>query len=391
LDRYIRTSGNRLQVGPETALLDQLLLFLTFLSLYIAISITLNMEFGMTGIPNFGKVLFVAAGGLLGAVVMYRLALFALNLHSSDIFEVSPTFSADIERHLVGDPLFALGLGVAMVLSGGLIAAVLGYVASYPAIKLREDYLGMLLLGAAELFATITAYDVSLVGGPENFIVPDLLKGFGADEHYVILGILAAYAAGVYLYAERVNRSPLGRTLKAVRDNEMASEALGKNNVSIRRKMLIVASFLSGVAGALWVIYWSEIGAVIGGDVNSTFPRLLYTFYPFTIVILGGVASNIGVLLGSVVVTAVYIGMTESLPSLVAKVHFAGVSQNLLTDFVNSLQYIVIGGILLGILLIRPEGLVKERPTFALPKKKLKQMADSLMGSGQGTKEKSKQ
>jgi branched-chain amino acid transport system permease protein len=363
------------------ALLDQVVFFLTFLSIYISISISLNLEFGLTGIPNFGKVLFVASGGLLGATVMYRVALYVFNLHSNDIFEVSPTFSAVIERHLIADPVMAVALGAVMVLTGGLIAAAFGYLVSYPAIKLREDYLGMLLIGAAELFAVITAFYQPVVGGPENFVVPDLLKGFGADERYIVMAILATYAVFVYVYAERVNRSPLGRTLKAVRDNEMASEALGKDNINIRRKMLVVASFLSGVAGALWVIYWSENGAVIGGDVSATFPRLYFTFYPFTIVILGGIASNLGVVLGSLALTAVYVGTTESLPSLVERAHIAGVSQSLLNDFVNSLQYIIIGGLLLTILLIRPEGLLKERPTFALSKKKLREMASTLMGT----------
>lgn len=369
------------------ALLDQVVFFLTFLSIYISISISLNLEFGLTGIPNFGKVLFVAAGGLLGATVMYRLALYLYGLNSNDIFEVSPTFSTIIERHLIADPLMAVALGAGMLLTGGLIAAAFGYIVSYPAIKLREDYLGMLLLGAAELFAVITAFYQPLVGGPENFVVPDLLRGFGADERYVMMLILAAYAAFVYVYAERVNRSPLGRTLKAVRDNEIASEALGKDNVNIRRKMLVVASFLSGVAGALWVIYWSENGAVIGGDVSATFPRLYFTFYPFTIIILGGIASNLGVVLGSVALTAVYVGTTQSLPSILERAHLAGVSPSLLNDFVNSLQYIIIGGLLLAILLIRPEGLIKEKPTFALSKKKLKEMAASLTG---GNKEKTK-
>jgi branched-chain amino acid transport system permease protein len=363
------------------ALLDQLVLFLTILCTYIAISLTLNLEFGLTGIPNFGKVMFVAAGGLLGSAVMYRIALLIFNLHSSDIFETSPTFSLTIEHHLVQEPILAVALGLGMVVIGGLIAAALGYLSSYPAIKLREDYLGMLLLGAAELFAVLTQYYKPLVGGPENLVVPNLLTAFGEDERYIILGILAVYALLVYVYAERVAKSPLGRTLKAVRDNEMASEALGKDNVNVRRRMLVIASFLSGVAGALWIIYWSENGAVIGGDVSSTFPRLLYTFYPFTIVILGGVASNLGVLLGSVALTGVYVGTTESLPSLVARVHIAGVNPNLLNDFVNSLQYIIIGGLLLVILLVRPEGLVKEKPTFALPRKKLKQIADRVAGS----------
>jgi branched-chain amino acid transport system permease protein len=273
-----------------------------------------------------------------------------------------------------------------MITVGGLTAGVLGYLASYPAIKLREDYLGMLLLGSGELFSTVTAYYIPIVGGPENLTVPDLLVGFGRLERYVVLVAFAAFAIVVFIYVERVVKSPLGRTLKAVRDNEVAAEALGKDNVSIRRKILITASVLSGVAGALWVIYWAEIGGLIGGDVASTFPRLLYTFYPFTIVILGGAASDYGVVIGSVALTTVYVVTTESLPSLVANVRISWVDPNLLNNFINSLQYIIIGLLLIVMLLVRPEGLIRERPAFTMPKAKLKQIADSVV-SPNSTKE----
>jgi len=355
-----------------------LLLFGTILCFYIAISLTLNLEFGLTGIPNFGKVLFISAGGMLGASVMYRTALYVFNLKSNDIFEASDIFTNIINGHLTGDPLLAAELAFLMIIVGGLTAGVLGYLLSYPAIRLREDYLGMLLLGSGELFSTVTAYYIPIVGGPENLTVPDLLVGFGNLERYVVLVTFAAFAAAIFLYSESVLKSPLGRTLKAVRDNEVASETLGKDNVNIRRKILVSASILSGIAGALWVIYWSEIGGLIGGDVSSTFPRLLYTFYPFTIVILGGVASNYGVVVGSVALTTVYVVTTESLPSLVANMRISWINPNLLNNFINSLQYIVIGSLLILILLMRPEGLIRERPTFTMPKAKLKQIAGTM-------------
>jgi len=197
-----------------------------------------------------------------------------------------------------------------------------------------------------------------------------------------MLVILAVFAAIVFLYSERVLRSPLGRTLKAVRDNEVASSALGKDNVNVRRKMLVIASMLSGVAGALWVIYWSQEGGLVGGDVGGTFPRLLYTYYPFTIVILGGIASNIGVIIGAVTLTAVYVGTTVSLPSLVETLQIPGVPASLLDDFVNSLQYFIIGGLLLAVLLVRPEGLIKESPTFTMSKAKLRKIADRIVRKG---------
>jgi branched-chain amino acid transport system permease protein len=348
---------------------------------YMSISLTLNLEYGLTGIPNFGKVLFVAAGGMLGASVMYRLSLVAFNLHSNDIFESSPLYvDVHINPGLAKDPLLAAGLFAFMLLFGGGVAAVLGYLASYPAIRLREDYLGMLLLGCGSLFAVLTAYYPPLVGGPENLTPPNLLAGFGENDGYAMLVIMAVFAVAVFVYAQRVVKSPLGRTLRAVRDNEVASEALGKDNVNIRRKTLIIASFLSGVAGALWAINWSQIGGLIGGDVGSTFPRLLYTFFPFTIVILGGAANNYGVVLGTFLLTALQTITTESIPSLLLNVEIPGINVNVLDEVLNSLQFLVVGILLLFVLLWRPEGLLREKPTYAIPKAKLQQMAADIAG-----------
>jgi branched-chain amino acid transport system permease protein len=344
--------------------------------IYLAISLTLNLEFGFTGIPNFGKVLFVAAGGMLGSSVMYRLALIAFNLHSNDIFESSPMFVIEkINPGLANDPLLAAGLFAFMIAFGGLVAGLLGYLASYPAIRLKEDYLGMLLLGCGSLFAVLTAYYPPIVGGPENMTPPNVLWGFGANEGYVMLLIVGIFATLVFIYAQKVASSPLGRTLRAVRDNEVASAALGKDNITVRRKMLVIASILSGIAGALWAINWSQIGGLIGGDVGSTFPRLLYTFYPFTIVILGGVANNYGVVLGSFLLTGFQTVTTESIPSMLTNVNIPGVNINLLTDVLNSLQFIVVGLLLILVVLWRPDGLLREKPTYAISRSELSDMS----------------
>ncbi len=357
------------------------ILFGTQFFIFLAISLTLNLEFGFTGIPNFGKVLFVAAGGMLGSSAMYRLALVAFNLHSNNIFESSPLFVDEkINPGLASHPLIAIGLFVFMVAFGGLVAGLLGYLASYPAIRLKEDYLGLLLLGSGSLFSVLTAYYPPIVGGPENLTPPDLLSGFGGYEGYAILVTVGIFATLVFIYAQRVAKSPLGRTLRAVRDNETASAALGKDNINIRRKMLVIASILSGIAGALWAINWSQIGGLIGGDVGSTFPRLLYTFYPFTIVILGGAANNYGVVVGTFLLTGLQTVTTESLPSLMTNVNIPGINVNLLSDLLNSLQYIVVGALLLVVVLWRPEGLLREKPTYAISKKRLNEMGGNLVG-----------
>lgn len=338
--------------------------------LYLIISLTINLEFGYTGIPNFGKVLFVAAGGLIGGSLSYRLAVYVLGLHANDILASQYAFSSIINNQMIADPLFAVGIFAFMIVVAALVAAALGFLASYPAIKLREDYLGMLLLASGEFLNIVFQSYYPITGGSQGLQVPDPLAFTVADQglrDVTVLGILAVFALGAYLYCERVARSPLGRTLRAVRDNEVASEALGKNNVGIRRNVLIIASAMSGVAGALWVL---NAPYILPGQ-TGTFTRTVITFYPFVIVILGGAANNFGIVVG----TLAYTGITQIITQFVTYMEKVGTS---LPIDPNRIEPIAIGVLLIAILMWRPQGLRPEKPTRTISKSKLRGIVDSL-------------
>src|SRR5579872_3974634 len=184
--------------------------------IYLIVALTVNLEFGYTGIPNFGKVLFVAVGGLLAGSLSYRLALYVLGLKSSDVIAEQALFSNTIGKYIIANPSFGLELLLFSLAVGAGLAALVGYLASFPAIRLREDYLGMLLLAAGQFFLIfVTAY-YPVTGGTQGLLVPDPVNWAVSTQglrDIVVLGILALAAAAVYLYAERVGRSPLGRML----------------------------------------------------------------------------------------------------------------------------------------------------------------------------------
>ena len=100
---------------------------------------------------------------------------------------------------------------------GAGLAALIGYAASFPAIRLREDYLGMLLLAAGQFFLIfVTAY-YPITGGTEGLLVPDPVYWAVSTQglrDVIVLGVVALVALGVFLYAERVAGSPLGRMLR---------------------------------------------------------------------------------------------------------------------------------------------------------------------------------
>ena len=328
--------------------------FGTIYTLYLAVSLTLNLEAGFAGVPNFGKVMFVAGGAAIAGSVCGRLSAIILGLNTYGnynshvpllITEINPLLRNDIPLSLA---LLALGI----LLAAG-IGSAMGFLASYPAIKLREDYLGMLLLGAAQLFQIFLGGFEPFIGGTQGIEVPDVFGwadlGVGVRD-LIILCFLTAFALIVYLYVERVARSPLGRTLRAVRDNETASRALGKNDVAIRRNVIIVASAISGVAGAMLTFYVGSVG-------SETWTRIEWTFWIWVIVIIGGAANNAGVALGALSFTFLFKVVDQ------VKYQFS----SYIPFDVNWLEYILFASLLISILAFRPGGILPEKSSLTLP------------------------
>jgi branched-chain amino acid transport system permease protein len=334
-----------------------------FVALYVAISLSLNLEAGYTGIPNFGKVLFVAGGASVAGAVSGRLAVWLLGVdtHGNYITFNAKAISGSVDPFLSNNIAWAAGLLLVSLLIAACVGGALGYLASYPAVRLREDYLGMLLLASAQFYQVFLSGFEPLVGGTQGILVPDPYAAWaGAGQgvrDLVALGVMSVFAFLVYVFVERSARSPLGRTLRAVRDSEQASEALGKDNVAIRKKVLVIASAISGMAGALITFYVGSVGA-------DTWTRIAWTFWPWLMVIMGGAANNVGVILGALVFGFTFKFLEQIKYSLQAYIPID----------VNWLQYITFGTLLIVILMVRPEGILPEKPSATLGRSKISEV-----------------
>src|SRR5271157_2001665 len=117
-------------VSCGTTHIDLVLVFIQvgiLLCLYLIVSLTVNLEFGYAGVPNFGKVLFVAAGGLIAGSLSYRLALYVLNLKSNDIIASQALFSSEINQAIISNPYLGVELLLFSLAVGAVIAALVGY------------------------------------------------------------------------------------------------------------------------------------------------------------------------------------------------------------------------------------------------------------------------
>jgi len=339
--------------------------FVNFYALYFAISLTLNLEAGYTGVPNFGKVLYIAGGAAVAGSLSGRLAAFVYGINThGDYITFNARIITQVNITIASDPVFAVELVLLSLLIAALIGASFGYLSSYPAIRLREDYLGMLLLAVAQFFQIFLRGFGPLVGGTQGIFVPDPYAYFASVgigvRDLVAAAVITAFAVAVYFFAERVVRSPLGRTMRAVRDNEDASRALGKDDASVRRKVLVVASAIAGMAGALVTFYYGSVTA-------DTWSRFAWTFWPWLIVIIGGAANNAGIALGALFFTALFKGLAQI--QLV-------IPPSVLSD-PSYIVDIAFAALIVIVLLVRPEGISPERPTTTLSRGKLARIARS--------------
>lgn len=319
-------------------------------SIYAIINLSLNLEFGYGGIPNFGKVLAVGAGAFVVASVPGRIIAWMAGVEGDYIGEnlivVSQVNTWLLDNPISGIIVFAI-FGVALA---ALVGGLLGVATSYPALRLRGDYLAITLLAFGESIRIIGNNFPPLVGGTLGVQVPDPLSFVPDEVRFPVASmLLLMMVVGVYIYCEKTIRSPLGRSLRAVRDNEMAAESLGKDTGRVRMKTIMVASAIAAVAGALYAIY-------VGSTIAIAYDRASWTFWPFLMILIGGLANNKGVLVG----TLLFVALRKVI------IFFKDSFEWFLPFDVVWLDLLLLGGILLAVLLFRPQGVIVEKPTHTL-------------------------
>ena len=318
-------------------------------AIYLIINASLNLEFGFAGIPNFGKVLAVAVGAFIAASVPGRILAEMAGIKGDYILDnfriISEVNIWLVDNTGIGIIVFVLTLGIAAI-----IGSIMGLVSSYPGIRLRGDYLAIVLLALGEGIRIIGNNYAPLVGGSIGVHIPDPLSFLAGDLRFPIATIaLGGIAAAVYLYVRRVTRSPLGRLLRSIRDDETAAEALGKNIKSARIRTIMMAAALAAVGGALYAFY-------VGSTIAFAYDRLSWTFWPFVMIIIGGLANNKGVLIG----TLVFVTIRKAI------IYFKEYLESFVPFDVIWLEYLLLGTILIIVLIYRPQGIFPEKSTKTL-------------------------
>jgi neutral amino acid transport system permease protein len=364
---------------------DYLVSLVIFATIYALFSLGLNLQWGFTGLLNFGHAGFMAIGAYTTILL-----------------------SAD-----AGVPML-----LALVLGGGM-AALLGLIMGFSTLRLREDYLAIVTIGVSELVRLVALNEEWLTRGSfgiqgfpiplENFR-PTLATRYGMVAIFtVIVGygvwrvgqvlwqrwrqsrgmgaiatiglMLFGASMGLYLYSsctaallnyrdqparngllflsvvtlaivyvalEQLVKSPWGRVLKAIREDEEVPRALGKNVFAYKLQSLMLGGFIAGIGAAFDAWQLSNL-------YPSNFQTTI-TFTTWTIVVLGGAGNNAGTLLGAAIFWA-YNALTRDINKLLPF---------LAADQIGALRVMLIGLILMGLMIWRPQGILGNKDELTL-------------------------
>jgi branched-chain amino acid transport system permease protein len=298
-----------------------------YLAIYGIITLGLNIQFGYSGVLNFTVFTFVAVGAYLYGVT----SLGKPNALAGDQYIIGWTLPWPL-------PLLIAGAG----------SGILGYVIGIFAVRrLRDEFMGILLLSwGLVIYNFVSNYQPLFNGFNGLYNVPQPFYGLlGLDPNgYTIFYILVSGVvfAICWIVVQRLDRSPLGRLMRATREDAAAAEALGKNTTRVRLTAMVLGCTFAGLGGGLLIAFSTSFNPGSWSTVE--------TFAIFAALIFGGSGNNFGAVLGCLVLIDIVGEPTRLLPSLAAH-----------PNLVAAIRYILIGLALLLVLRFRPQGMLPER------------------------------
>jgi len=332
---------------------------LAIFAVYMIITVSLNLEVGYAGIPQFGKVLVVAAGALVAGALPGRLMALMMGLPvGGEYVTNNARIMTLISRNLQTNPALSIGLLLLTLVVAAAAGAAMGIIASRPAIRLREAYLGITLLAMGDTLVVIGHNYPPLVGGPLGVAVPDPMAWVGREFRFPAMSIvMLMVAVAVLIFAERLVRSPFGRTSRAMRDCELATKVMGKDIVRLRTSVITVSSALGALGGALFAFYSGMV-------VAAGYDKAGWTFWPWAYMILGGTANNIGVTAGVLIFLIVRRLIILYKGALAFIIPFDPVW----------LEPLLLGLSLMLIVMFKPGGIIPEKPTHTLSPERIREI-----------------
>jgi branched-chain amino acid transport system permease protein len=287
-------------------------------AIYIVLALSMNLLNGFTGLFSLGHAGFMAIGAYVCALLTMSPAQKTMNFFLTPIIPIL----ADVQLPFIP----------ALIIAGS-VAALFAWVIGKPVLSLRDDYLAIATLGFAEIIRVLITNMQSVTNGALG------LKGLPKFSSTWVVWTVAAIAVA-FMFA--LMNSAYGRSLKAVRDNEIAAQAMGIDIAHIKIVSFVISSFMAGVGGAL-----------LGHLMTTIDPKMFVfglTYNILLIVVLGGNGSITGSIVASIVVTV----LMELLRFLDGPLNFIVFR----TDGLPGLRMVVFSLLLMIVVIYRQKGLM---------------------------------
>jgi branched-chain amino acid transport system permease protein len=302
-----------------------LVVLLVYLGTNLLAAWGLNLEFGVAGVANLAYIVTIAAGA-------YAYAVCTLGPSSN---------GGGFQQYVGGYTLpFPVAVG-AGILAGVVVGVLIGITGLK---RLRPDYQAVVMLVISLMAVTVVSADPRLLNGNAGLgLIPTPLSDLDPDvQRWVYAGIVALACVAGFVVLRRFTTGPIGRTLRAMRDDEYAAAAVGKDIVLLRLMVQAVGGAFGGLSGALLVAFiqgWSP-GAW----------AYVETLALLTAVIVGGVGNDRGVTVGTFLIATVLLQGLQFLPEIAAR---EGLKQDL--------GWIILGTLTIAFIWLRPQGIFPER------------------------------
>ncbi len=279
--------------------MEYLLHILILIGIYIILSVSLNLLVGYTGLLSITHAAFYGVGA-------YVAALMALNLHSP----------------------FLLNLILAIVAS-----SILGALVGIPSLRIKDDYFIIATFAFQTITFSVLNNLVSFTGGPMGLpgIPQPVIFGWKISSHFEFLILIGILCFVTLWISNRIVKSPFGRVLKAIREDEVFTLSLGKNISAYKVKIFMIGAGMAAVAGVIYAYYISFI--------DPTSFTVMESIFIISIVIIGGAGSLWGPVVGAVVLVI--------LPEFL---RFIGLPSSVAAN----IRQIIYGGLLVGFMMCRP-------------------------------------
>jgi branched-chain amino acid transport system permease protein len=259
---------------PDFSISPYILQILCLAGINIILAVSLNLINGFTGQFSIGHAGFMAIGAYVSAF---------LSITLGDRIRAAVSFAPVFVQNSV---LLLLVLG-----AGAVAAAIAGFLVGVPSLRLRGDYLAIVTLGFGEIIRVFIV-NIDAIGGA---------RGLGGMPRLANFFWIYLFATATVAGVTRIVNSSFGRTLIAIREDEIAAEAMGVNTTRHKVLSFVVSSAMAGVAGGLFAHYLMYL------HPNSF--TFIKSFEIIIMIVIGGLGSITGSVLGAVL----YIVLTEGL------------------------------------------------------------------------------